>query len=175
MQVLKQRFARKLSPELRRTERPNQNRLWQETLEAGHVWQRRFPFVVRSHDKKFEKLKYIHGNPVKRGLVLGAGKRTASGGAEDAGTANLPSATSRAAHPLKTTKGGAASIWGGAKGGSACLLLLVDVNLFVIVCVLNESSTFSRQCPRIDDGLKSRDNDSGVRDFYIQRGLNDKH
>jgi hypothetical protein len=70
MQVLKQRFARKLSPELRRTERPNQNRLWQETLEAGHVWQRRFPFVVRSHDKKFEKLKYIHGNPVKRGLVL---------------------------------------------------------------------------------------------------------
>jgi hypothetical protein len=37
----------------------------------GHVWQRRFyDFVVRSEEKKIEKLKYIHRNPVKRGLVL---------------------------------------------------------------------------------------------------------
>src|SRR4029077_10575353 len=55
------------------------------------------------------------------------------------------------------------------------LLLLVDVNLFVVVCVVSEGSTFSRQCPCIDDRLKSRDNDSGVRDFYIQRGFDDKH
>ena|SRR5579863_9530205 len=42
MQVLKQRFARRVLSELRRTDRPGQSRLWQETLEAGHVWQRRF-------------------------------------------------------------------------------------------------------------------------------------
>jgi hypothetical protein len=70
IQVLKQRFSRKGLSELRRTERPSQNRHWQETLEAGHFWQRRFPFVVRSHEKKIEKLKYIHRNPVKRRLVL---------------------------------------------------------------------------------------------------------
>jgi len=57
--------------ELRRKERTNQNPLWQETLEAGHVWQRRFyDFAVRSEEKKIEKLKCIHHNPVKRCLVL---------------------------------------------------------------------------------------------------------
>jgi hypothetical protein len=35
-------------------------------LEVAHVWQRRFyDFVVRSEEKKIEKLKYIHPNPVK--------------------------------------------------------------------------------------------------------------
>ena len=53
MQVLNQRFARRVLSELRRKERPDQSRLWQETLEAGHVWQRRFyDFVVRSEEKK---------------------------------------------------------------------------------------------------------------------------
>jgi putative transposase len=71
IQVLKQRFARRVLSDLRRKERPDQSRLCQETLETGHVWQRRFyDFVVRSHEKKIEKLKYIHRNPVKRGLVL---------------------------------------------------------------------------------------------------------
>jgi putative transposase len=71
LQVLKQRFARRVLAELRRREPPGQSRLWQEALEAGHVWQRRFyDFVVRSEEKKIEKLKYIHRNPVKRGLVL---------------------------------------------------------------------------------------------------------
>jgi putative transposase len=71
MQVLKQRFARRVLSELRRKDCPGQSRLWQETLEAGHVWQRRFyDFVVRSEEKKIEKLKYIHRNPVKRGLAL---------------------------------------------------------------------------------------------------------
>jgi putative transposase len=70
-QVLKQRFARRVLSELRRKERSEQSRLWQETLEAGHAWQRRFyDFVVRSEETKIEKLKYIHRNPVKRGLVL---------------------------------------------------------------------------------------------------------
>ena len=34
------------------------------------VWQRRFyPFNVFSEEKRLEKLNYMHGNPVKRGLV----------------------------------------------------------------------------------------------------------
>src|SRR5258708_22793087 len=73
MQVLKQRFAARVLSELRRKERSGQSGLWQEALEAGQVWQRRFyDFVVRSEEKKIEKLKYIHQNPVKAGLVLEA-------------------------------------------------------------------------------------------------------
>jgi len=35
------------------------------------VWQRRFyDFVVHTEKKKVEQLRYIHRNPVKRGLVL---------------------------------------------------------------------------------------------------------
>lgn len=65
MQVLKQRFARKVLRQ-RRTEQPT---LW-EFEDDMHVWQRRFyDFVVRSEKKKIEKLRYIHRNPVKRGLV----------------------------------------------------------------------------------------------------------
>ena len=71
MQVLKQRFARRVLTELRRRRVPEQGRLWEEILEAGHVWQARFyDFVVRSESKKREKLQYIHRNPVRRGLVL---------------------------------------------------------------------------------------------------------
>jgi putative transposase len=41
------------------------------TLEEGHVWQRRFyDFVVWSEAKRVEKLRYMHRNPVQRGLVL---------------------------------------------------------------------------------------------------------
>ena len=71
MQVLKQRFARRVLAELRRQRRPQQDALWQEPLEVGHVWQARFyDFIVRSEVKKREKLRYIHRNPVRRGLVL---------------------------------------------------------------------------------------------------------
>lgn len=71
MQVLKQRFARRLLTEWRRRQSPAQPYLWQEALAAGHVWQRRFyDFVVWSEAKRGEKLKYMHSNPVKRGLVL---------------------------------------------------------------------------------------------------------
>jgi hypothetical protein len=69
--VLKQRFARRVLREWRKRSRPAQSSLWQEALDAGHVWQRRFyDFVVSSEEKKMEKLRYIHQNPVKRGLVL---------------------------------------------------------------------------------------------------------
>jgi len=71
MQVLKQRFARRVLSELRRKQRSEQSRLWQDTLDAGHVWQHRFyDFVVHTEKKRVEKLRYMHRNPVKRGLVL---------------------------------------------------------------------------------------------------------
>ena len=39
--------------------------------EAEHVWQCRFyDFHVWSERKRTEKLRYMHRNPVKRGLVL---------------------------------------------------------------------------------------------------------
>ena len=71
MQVLKQRFARQLLESLRGHGDPAQGHFWDEMLAEGHVWQRRFyDFVVWSHAKRVEKLRYIHRNPVKRGLVL---------------------------------------------------------------------------------------------------------
>ena len=71
MQVLKQRFARRVLGEWRRRRKPEQGGLWQEAFEQGHVWQKRFyDFVVRSEAKRVEKLRYIHRNPVARGLVL---------------------------------------------------------------------------------------------------------
>ena len=71
MQVVKQRFARCVLGEWRRRRKPLQGTLWQEAIEAGHVWQPRYyDFVVRTETKKREKLRYIHRNPVKRGLVL---------------------------------------------------------------------------------------------------------
>jgi len=71
MQVLKQRFARRVLGERRRRSEPAQGTLWQEAIEAGHVWQARYyDYVVRTEVKKREKLRYIHRNPVKRGLVL---------------------------------------------------------------------------------------------------------
>jgi putative transposase len=58
MQVLKQRFVRRLL------------RLEPE-LHGGEVWQRRFyDFVVWGERKRVEKLRYMHRNPVKRGLVV---------------------------------------------------------------------------------------------------------
>jgi len=68
MQVLKQRFAHQVLKELRKRRGSNQSRLWEE---PDHVWQRRFyDFNVRSEKKRVEKLRYMHRNPVKRGLVL---------------------------------------------------------------------------------------------------------
>ena len=69
MQVFKQRFSRRV---LRKARRQNQEQLtfW-ETLDQAHVWQKRFyDFVVLRETKKIEKLRYMHRNPVRRGLVL---------------------------------------------------------------------------------------------------------
>lgn len=70
VQVLKQRFARELLDRLRnRPTRPDGS-LWNTVLERGHVWQRRFyDFVVWNRHKRAEKLRYMHENPVRRGLV----------------------------------------------------------------------------------------------------------
>jgi len=71
MQVLKQRFARKVLRDWRKRSERGQNRLWEDALNEGHVWQRRFyDFVVWSEGKRVEKVRYMHRNPVKRGLVL---------------------------------------------------------------------------------------------------------
>lgn len=59
MQVLKQRAARKLLPELRSSR-----------VDEEHFWQRRFyDFNVWSAAKHNEKVHYMHLNPVRRGLV----------------------------------------------------------------------------------------------------------
>jgi len=68
MQVLKQRFARQVLKQIRRWQSSCQLGLWEE---GEHVWQRRFyDFNVWSQEKRIEKLRYMHRNPVKRGLVL---------------------------------------------------------------------------------------------------------
>ena len=66
MQVVKQRFAGRV---LRRKRcNPPQGVLWPEPAE--HVWQKRFyDFHVWSERKRVEKLRYMHRNPVKAGLV----------------------------------------------------------------------------------------------------------
>jgi putative transposase len=66
MKVVKQRFARRVR---KRQLSTVQTRLWPET-DPGHVWQKRFyDFNVRSERKRIEKLRYMHRNPVRRGLV----------------------------------------------------------------------------------------------------------
>jgi REP-associated tyrosine transposase len=71
MQALKQGFARRLLRKLRSRIDPRQATLWNQALEEGHIWQRRFyDFVVFSEHKRVEKLRYMHRNPVQRGLVL---------------------------------------------------------------------------------------------------------
>lgn len=71
MQALKQRFARKLLRKLRSGADSRQGELWSATLDEGHIWQRRFyDFVVFTEKKRVEKLRYMHRNPGKRGLVL---------------------------------------------------------------------------------------------------------
>jgi putative transposase len=68
MQALKLGFARRVLGIAHR--RRNQPTLWTMT-EPAHVWQRRFyDFNVWTEGKRIEKLRYMHRNPVKRGLVL---------------------------------------------------------------------------------------------------------
>ena len=68
MQAIKQGFARRLLARLRAAN--SRTPIWRAPLDAAHVWQPRFyDFVVFSEKKRIEKLRYIHRNPVKRGLV----------------------------------------------------------------------------------------------------------
>ncbi len=68
MQVLKQRTARALLPRRRRRD-PRQGELFGEEPRRA-FWQTRFyDFNLWSTKKRVEKLRYMHRNPVKRGLV----------------------------------------------------------------------------------------------------------
>ncbi|HEY3974940.1 MAG TPA: transposase [Candidatus Sulfotelmatobacter sp.] len=68
--ALKQTFARRLLQNLRRRVDPQDGALWRTPLAEGHVWQHRFyDFVVFTDKKRIEKLRYMHRNPVVRGLV----------------------------------------------------------------------------------------------------------
>jgi putative transposase len=68
MQVLKQRPARALLPKRKRID-PRQAKP-REELRARAFWQERFyDFNVWTTKKRVEKLRYMHRNPVKRGLV----------------------------------------------------------------------------------------------------------
>jgi putative transposase len=70
VQALKQGFARRLLGKVRSEPDRRQGQLWDAAPESGHIWQRRFyDFVVFSEKKRVEKLRYMHRNPVKRGLV----------------------------------------------------------------------------------------------------------
>jgi len=67
MKVLKQRFSREVK-KLRKRRAAGQIGLWDSAPEP--VWQKRFyDFNVWSERKRIEKLRYMHRNPVKRGLV----------------------------------------------------------------------------------------------------------
>ena len=67
MQVVKQRFAQRILGRQRKVRA--QRSLFEG--EAIHVWQARFyDFNVWTERKRVEKLRYMHQNPVKRGLVL---------------------------------------------------------------------------------------------------------
>jgi REP-associated tyrosine transposase len=69
MQVLKQRTARALLPKKKRAD-PRQKPLFGDAVARSPFWQARFyDFNVWTTKKRVEKLRYMHRNPVKRGLV----------------------------------------------------------------------------------------------------------
>ena len=78
MQVLKQRFAHQVLRRSRLAHRNGQGSLFPKLAGpelagpdlAGEIWQRRFyDFNIWTERKRVEKLRYMHRNPVKRGLV----------------------------------------------------------------------------------------------------------
>ena len=75
MQAIKQGFARRLLRKQSAADDPPTNDrrrggLWDTAFDRGHLWQARFyDFVVYTENKRVEKLRYMHRNPVKRGLV----------------------------------------------------------------------------------------------------------
>jgi putative transposase len=68
MQALKLGFARRVLAGKKRKQNPAQGRLFDHA--SQHIWQKRFyDFNVWTERKRIEKLRYMHRNPVKRGLV----------------------------------------------------------------------------------------------------------
>ena len=68
MQALKLGFVRRVLAEQRRHRRSGQADLFEHS--AQHIWQARYyDFNVCTARKRVEKLRYMHRNPVKRGLV----------------------------------------------------------------------------------------------------------
>jgi putative transposase len=68
MQALKLGFARRVLIQKFRRSNPAQPELFPRTPQ--HVWQKRFyDFNIWTGRKRVEKLRYIHRNPVKRGMV----------------------------------------------------------------------------------------------------------
>jgi putative transposase len=66
IQVVKQRFAQRVLKRPRRKRTAESRSL----REPAHVWEPRFyDFNVWTEYKRVEKLRYMHRNPVKRGLV----------------------------------------------------------------------------------------------------------
>ncbi len=70
MQAVKQGFARRLLIKQRASNEARPGHSRNTALDDGHIWQARFyDFVVFTEEKRAEKLRYMHNNPVKRGLV----------------------------------------------------------------------------------------------------------
>jgi putative transposase len=68
MQALKLGFARRVLAEAKRKRNPAQSTLFEHTPQ--HIWQKRFyDFNVWTERKRIEKLRYMHRNPVQRGLA----------------------------------------------------------------------------------------------------------
>ena len=68
MQAIKQGFSRRVLKSLRKRRVAAQQELF--ALGSDHVWQRRFyDYNVWTARKRIEKLRYMHRNPVVRGLV----------------------------------------------------------------------------------------------------------
>ena len=68
MQALKLGFTRRVLAQQRRRRNPDQAELFEHT--PRQIWQPRFyDFNVWTARKRTEKLRYMHRNPVKRGLV----------------------------------------------------------------------------------------------------------
>jgi putative transposase len=70
MQALKLGFARRMLAERARTQVSKSARPGAPGSPPSHVWSARFyDFNVYTERKRVEKLRYIHRNPVERGLV----------------------------------------------------------------------------------------------------------
>jgi REP-associated tyrosine transposase len=74
IQAVKLGFVRRLLTPERAVMQPTQSHVSQKRRDVGHppqrIWQARFyDFNVWTEAKRIEKLRYMHRNPVKRGLV----------------------------------------------------------------------------------------------------------